>query len=229
MKKVKVFIAMIAVALGGLIIWSCTQDEMENGQTTYRYSEDEITTLHAMAEKYGVPEVVFPTESSNKLLALKDMEDIFKTFGAIKYSLSMPLEHQDSTVTSITYKTKKPLVPSLRKKRASGGESSSYSFTELVSSYPATLTFKVSWNPNRDQNGNITSYSLFVSGSLELPMALVSRGYFYQNGTTSYSKNYDETLNLTYKCDLCHYDGYGQTIKEPISFTHKINAPAKPN
>ena len=133
MKKVKVFIAMIAVALGGLIIWSCTQDEMENGQTTYRYSEDEITTLHAMAEKYGVPEVVFPTESSNKLLALKDMEDIFKTFGAIKYSLSMPLEHQDSTVTSITYKTKKPLVPSLRKKRASGGESSSYSFTELVS------------------------------------------------------------------------------------------------
>lgn len=31
MKKVKVFIAMIAVALGGLIIWSCTQDEMENG------------------------------------------------------------------------------------------------------------------------------------------------------------------------------------------------------
>ena len=35
--KVKVFIAMIAVALGGLIIWSCTQDEMENGQVTYRY------------------------------------------------------------------------------------------------------------------------------------------------------------------------------------------------
>ena len=30
MNKVKVFIAMIAVALGGLIIWSCTQDEMEN-------------------------------------------------------------------------------------------------------------------------------------------------------------------------------------------------------
>ena len=198
MKKVKVFIAMIAVALGGLIIWSCTQDEMENGQATYRYSAKEIATLRAMAEKYGVPEVVFPTESSNKLLALKDMEDIFKTFGAIKYSLSMPLEHQDSTVTSITYKTKKPLVPSLRKKRASGGESSSYSFTELVSSYPATLTFKVSWNPNRDQNGNITSFSLFVSGSLELPMALVSRGFFYLNGTASYSKNFDDTLCLTY-------------------------------
>ena len=69
MKKVKVFIAMIAVALGGLIIWSCTQDEMENGQVTYRYSAEEIATLRAMAEKYGVPEVVFPTESSNKLLA----------------------------------------------------------------------------------------------------------------------------------------------------------------
>ena len=52
--KVKVFIAMIAVALGGLIIWSCTQDEMENGQGTYRYSAEEIVTLRAMAEKYGV-------------------------------------------------------------------------------------------------------------------------------------------------------------------------------
>ena len=52
MKKVKVFIAMIAVALGGLIIWSCTQDEMENGQGTYRYSAEEIVTLRAMAEKY---------------------------------------------------------------------------------------------------------------------------------------------------------------------------------
>ena len=39
MKKVKVFIAMIAVALGGLIIWSCTQDEMENGQVTYRIQQ----------------------------------------------------------------------------------------------------------------------------------------------------------------------------------------------
>ena len=53
MKKVKVFIAMIAVALGGLTIWSCTQDEMENGQVTYRYSAEEIATLRAMAEKYG--------------------------------------------------------------------------------------------------------------------------------------------------------------------------------
>ena len=69
--KVKVFIAMIAVALGGLIIWSCTQDEMENGQVTYRYSAEEIATLRAMAEKYGVPEVVFPTESSNKLFSIK--------------------------------------------------------------------------------------------------------------------------------------------------------------
>ena len=36
MNKVKVFMAMIAVALGGLIIWSCTQDEMENGKATFR-------------------------------------------------------------------------------------------------------------------------------------------------------------------------------------------------
>ena len=80
MKKVKVFIAMIAVALGGLIIWSCTQDEMENGQGTYRYSAEEIVTLRAMAEKYGVPEVVFETESGIPLPTLEEMEETFKSF-----------------------------------------------------------------------------------------------------------------------------------------------------
>ena len=80
MKKVKVFIAMIAVALGGLIIWSCTQDEMENRQGTYRYSAEEIATLRAMAEKYGVPEVVFETESGIPLPRLEEMEETFKNF-----------------------------------------------------------------------------------------------------------------------------------------------------
>ena len=227
MKKVKVFIAMIAVALGGLIIWSCTQDEMENGQATYRYSAKEIATLRAMAEKYGVPEVVFPTESSNKLLALKDMEDIFKTFGAIKYSLSMPLEHQDSTATSITYKTKEPLVPSLRKKRASGGESSSYSFDVDVESYRATLTFYVSWNPI--YNGNvITNYALTVTGDLELPAMLESMGYYYKNNRVSYSvKPYSDTADLTFECDLAKQTMSG-TVSTRISFIRTVTLPAKP-
>ena len=102
--KVKVFIAMIAVALGGLIIWSCTQDEMENGQVTYRYSAEEIATLRAMAEKYGVPEVVFPTESSNKLLALKDMEDIFKT-KKIPFKRLSSISESMKTEREITYGT----------------------------------------------------------------------------------------------------------------------------
>ena len=81
MKKVKVFIAMIAVALGGLIIWSCTQDEMENGQGTYRYSAEEIVTLRAMAEKYGVPEVVFETERESHFRHWKKWKKLLKTSG----------------------------------------------------------------------------------------------------------------------------------------------------
>ncbi|WP_302018694.1 hypothetical protein [Paraprevotella clara] len=107
MKKVKVFIAMIAVALGGLIIWSCTQDEMENRQGTYRYSAEEIATLRAMAEKYGVPEVVFETESGIPLPRLEEMEETFKNFGLIKASLTAQLEVIDSTSNSMVFKTKK--------------------------------------------------------------------------------------------------------------------------
>ena len=91
MKKVKVFIAMIAVALGGLIIWSCTQDEMENRQGTYRYSAEEIATLRAMAEKYGVPEVVFETESGIPLPRLEEMEETFKNFSVGSNRLNLQL------------------------------------------------------------------------------------------------------------------------------------------
>ncbi len=106
MNKVKVFIAMIAVALGGLIIWSCTQDEMENGQVTYRYSAEEIATLRAMAEKYGVPNIKFITSSQFPLPSMKEMEQTFIEFAVIKQVVAQPLEVVDSTATSKIYKTK---------------------------------------------------------------------------------------------------------------------------
>lgn len=87
--------------------WSCTQDEMENGQGTYRYSAEEIVTLRAMAEKYGVPEVVFETESGIPLPTLEEMEETFKNFGLIKASLTAQLEVIDSTSHSMVFKTKK--------------------------------------------------------------------------------------------------------------------------
>ena len=104
---------MIAVALGGLIIWSCTQDEMENGQGTYRYSAEEIVTLRAMAEKYGVPEVVFETESGIPLPTLEEMEETFKNFGLIKASLTAQLEVIDSTSHSMVFKTKKSPIQTI--------------------------------------------------------------------------------------------------------------------
>ena len=137
MKKVKVFIAMIAVALGGLIIWSCTQDEMENRQGTYRYSAEEIATLRAMAEKYGVPEVVFETESGIPLPRLEEMEETFKNFGLIKASLTAQLEVIDSTSNSMVFKTKK--IPF--KRLSSISESMK---TEREITY-GTLIWNISW------------------------------------------------------------------------------------
>ena len=106
MNKVKVFMAMIAVALGGLIIWSCTQDEMENGKATFRYSAEEIATLRAMAEKYGVPNIKFITSSQFPLPSMKEMEQNFIEFAVIKQVVAQPLEVVDSTATSKIYKTK---------------------------------------------------------------------------------------------------------------------------
>ena len=104
MNKVKVFIAMIAVALGGLIIWSCTQDEMENGQVTYRYSAEEIATLRAMAEKYGMPEVAFPTKSNQKLPSVEKMQNIFKMLALLKANVSTSIVMTDSTANEVIYK-----------------------------------------------------------------------------------------------------------------------------
>ena len=106
MNKVKVFMAMIAVALGGLIIWSCTQDEMENGKATFRYSAEEIATLRAMAEKYGVPNIKFITSSQFPLPSMKEMEQNFIEIAVIKQVVAQPLEVVDSTATSKIYKTK---------------------------------------------------------------------------------------------------------------------------
>ena len=105
MNKVKDIMAMIAVALGGLINWSCTQDEMDNGKATFRYSAEEIATLRAMAEKYGVPNIKFITSSQFPLPSMKEMEQNFIEFAVIKQVVAQPLEVVDSTATSKFYKT----------------------------------------------------------------------------------------------------------------------------
>ena len=192
MKKVKVFIAMIAVALGGLIIWSCTQDEMENRQGTYRYSAEEIATLRAIAEKYGVPEVVFETESGIPLPRLEEMEETFKNFGLIKASLTAQLEVIDSTSNSMVFKTKK--IPF--KRLSSISESMK---TEREITY-GTLIWNISWQQSV-YNGSYQCPAVSATGTIEFSPEMQRLGYFTSNNRNFCSIRGTE-LYITFECQI---------------------------
>lgn len=77
--QVKIIAALSIALFGGITIWSCSQDELdESGQPVYRYTAEEIATLKTLAEEYGIPDVVFDTSSKTRLLSTKEMEEIFK-------------------------------------------------------------------------------------------------------------------------------------------------------
>lgn len=195
MKKVKVFIAMIAVALGGLIIWSCTQDEMENGQITYRYSAEEIATLRAMAEKYGVPEVVFPIKSNQKLPSVEKMQNIFKTLALLKTNVSTSIVMTDSTANEVIYKNS-PL-PFKRIK------SLSESFNETTQIAYGTLTWKINWSQSV-YNGSYQAPTVSVNASLELSPEMIRQG-FHVGASNSYCSIRGTEIYATFECEIMHH------------------------
>ena len=215
--RVKITAALCIILFGGITIWSCSQDDLleENGQPIYRYTEEEIATLKTLAEEYGIPDVVFDTSSKTKLLSIKEMEEIFKEMGAIKYSISAPMTVQDSTEQIITYVTQKPSTPRIRKKTASSGETS-YSFSVFADRQTMTLTFHVRWF--RDENNQ---RSIQVSGGLNPPS-----GYDVREEVISYPASpKSSNVSISYRCILYHTGAFGQTISTPLSCTQNITLP----
>lgn len=103
-KQIKVAATAFIALTGGLTIWSCSQDELDDfGQPIYRYTAEEIATLNSLADEYGLKDVRFITESDTPLPPLKEMKDLFKEFASIQASLSTPLEVTDSTENSISF------------------------------------------------------------------------------------------------------------------------------
>ena len=98
---------ILSMLLGTLIIGSCTQNEVENEQKIYRYSEEEIATLRSIAEKYGVSNIKFITSSQVPLPSIKEMEQTFIEFAVMKQIMAQPLETFDSTASSKILKTKR--------------------------------------------------------------------------------------------------------------------------
>ena len=211
---------MIAVALGGLIIWSCTQDEMENGQVTYRYSAEEIATLRAMAEKYGVPNIKFITSSQFPLPSMKEMEQTFIEFAVIKQVVAQPLEVVDSTATSKIYKTKQ--MPRTRVlKRAPETSANTIDLSRHVAAVSTSLwlTLKVTVikdkeNPNKDP-------TVSVYGNLELPDDTYNTCYGKSGETTSTTWISKTTIGISYQCNVSKYEIkrtiYGEEIKTELA------------
>ena len=78
-KQIKVAATAFIALAGGLTIWSCSQDELDDfGQPIYRYTAEEIATLNSLADEYGLKDVRFITESDTPLPPLKEMKDLFK-------------------------------------------------------------------------------------------------------------------------------------------------------
>ncbi len=214
--QVKIIAALSIALFGGITIWSCSQDELdESGQPVYRYTAEEIATLKTLAEEYGIPDVVFDTSSKTRLLSTKEMEEIFKEMGAIKCSISAPMTVHDSTEQIITYVTQKPSIPRIRKKTASSGETS-YSFSVFVDTYTTTLTFHVRWFRDEDNQRSIQ-----VSGGLTPPFGYEVREEVFSYPVSPKTSN----VSITYSCKLYHMAGSGQTISTSLSSTQNITLP----
>lgn len=213
MNKVKVFMAMIAVALGGLIIWSCTQDEMENGKATFRYSAEEIATLRAMAEKYGVPNIKFITSSQFPLPSMKEMEQNFIEFAVIKQVVAQPLEVVDSTATSKIYKTKQ--MPRTRVlKRVPEMSTDGIDLSQFVAAVGTSFWLTLKVTVTKDKNDPNKDPTVSVYGSLKLPY---DTSYGKSGETTSTRWISKDRIGVSYSCNVTKYEikrtQFGEEIK----------------
>lgn len=215
-------ILTLTILISSIIIWNCNQDEEFNNDGIYRYSTTEIATLHSMAEKYGIPEVKFITESSTPLPSLDEMEETFKTFAAIKALSSWPMEITDSTEHSVTYRSKN--TPYTRIQKRNLETSNSYDFSKFVSAINTNLWLSVTVTKTVTNNNNktpVTSYSASVS--LKLP----DESYFTKNSKTDVTAN-GSNINISYKCDICKkgYTDNGTmvaTVVETFSYDETVH------
>ena len=216
MNKVKVFMDMIAVALGGLIIWSCTQDEMENGKATFRYSAEEIATLRAMAEKYGVPNIKFITSSQFPLPSMKEMEQNFIEFAVIKQVVAQPLEVVDSTATSKIYKTKQ--MPRTRVlKRVPEMSTDGIDLSQFVAAVGTSFWLTLKVTVTKDKNDPNKDPTVSVYGSLKLPYDTYDTSYGKSGETTSTRWISKDRIGVSYSCNVTKYEikrtQFGEEIK----------------
>lgn len=170
-KQINVAATAFIALMGGLTIWSCSQDELDDfGEPIYRYTAEEIATLNSLADEYGLANVHFKTQSDTPLLPVDDMKDIFKDFALIQASLSAPLMITDSTENSISYRSsEKPF------KRLKG---ISETITEERKIQYGTLIWDIYWQQSIDSNGYFQSPSVNASAHIVFSSDFQREGYY---------------------------------------------------
>lgn len=213
---------ILSMLLGTLIIGSCTQNEVENEQKIYRYSEEEIATLRSIAEKYGVSNIKFITSSQVPLPSIKEMEQTFIEFAVMKQIMAQPLETVDSTASSKIFKTKR--MPQTRiLKKSPEFSTNSIDLSRFIDALNENMRLTLKVTATKDKNAPNEDPKIEVYGSLELPDNVDN--IFYEKkdekaGTNWISKT---SVGVFYSCSVYKYEIVNNIKRELASDIVDVN------
>lgn len=222
-KQIKVAATAFIALAGGLTIWSCSQDELDDfGQPIYHYTAEEIATLRSLAEDYGVPNIQFQSQSETPLLPFKEMEKTIKTMGAINSLSQWPMtEEFDSVQNTIVFKSRN--LPYARLPQLNIEQSTKdYIFDGFISEIGtgAYMYLKVSITTTTAIDGSLNPYPIpqvTITAKLELPTDYQAHGYGIKDEKTTYYWEHDKLLDVTYTCTIYRSD---YTVEQYFTF-HK--------
>ena len=208
----KVIATAFIALIGGLTIWSCSQDELDDfGQPIYRYTAEEIATLKTLAEDYEYPTKNLVFESNTPLPSIEEWEEQFQVAYGIKRDLSSPLDtiaisndtiHLRSTIIQKPFKRihsgameySGSTQQTFRKDPAIDGEYINGNFAYI--DVKVTLTNASPTDP-RDPAGS-TSKTVSVSASMSLSTQLRTKGYKVDKFDYSWVWRGSSTIEVPY-------------------------------
>ncbi len=88
MKKNNFLIVVFVVSLVGMVMWSCSQDEIELGQhNKYKYSVEEIVQIESLIEKYGIDINILYESKEGSLLSIEELNKLFQCISNFQTTL----------------------------------------------------------------------------------------------------------------------------------------------
>lgn len=197
----KYLFILAAVLIGSAFTWSCSQDDLNDGQPIYRYSTEQLAEIRALAEKYDVPEVKYATVSEKGLPSVNEMEQTFQLFSNIKSSLAQPMEVLESTEGHVCYRTRHPMFKRIYVDgEGYTGDShieTSYNVPfESGYAYSCWLIIDVSW-----ENASASNRNVKIEAKLELGSELSER-VDKSNEKINWRWIGATGISISYSCDL---------------------------